>query len=246
MKKLDPKIVEKKLQDLIDRYKIGDKLNIEKVKSFVFNDEGAWAMDASNRFNKKFFDYFTDSPDSGDDFFNIFKIATDAWNAFPHKSLKGMSPQEMFEKESKKIPRSTKKDQNKMPKVIMGGREMSWEEHQAMLKEMEKHQKPFKEFIEKEIIPSYKIFFEEQAGLSKEVKEKYILVAEKFFDRVLWVGFVDYEMIRLELAKDEFPSWWQTHVMFSRLDESQVWMALRHLINFIKIRYGLEMKGRKD
>lgn len=241
MKKLEPKSVEKKLQDLIDEYKLGGKLSIEKIKGWIFNDDGDSAMDASNRFSKKLLDYFSDF-DIGDNFERIFQIIVDAWNAFPHRSLKGRSPQQVVEEELKKNPKLANKNQKKMPEVIVGGRKMSWKEYETMLDEMHKRQKPFKDFIEKEIIPSYKKFLEDQ-DFPKELKERQVMVAERFFDRVLWVGFINYETIRLEFAKYEFPKWWQTHVMFSRLDENQVWSALRHLITFIKVSYDLEMKG---
>jgi len=136
-----------------------------------------------------------------------------------------------------------KKGRNKMPDVIVANKKMSWKEYEKMIKEMEKTQKPFKDFIEKEVMPSYKKIFEEKSDLSEEIKKRHILVAEKFFERVLWVGFVSYERIRPEFAKHEFPRWWQTHVLLSNLDENQVWSALRRLIDFVRNNYGLEMVG---
>lgn len=241
MKKIRKKSVEEKLRKLINKYELNSSLSVAKIKDWIFNERGDSAIDASNRFQKKFLNCFVNLPTNAD-FEKIFQLSVDAWNVFPHKSLGGISPQEMFEKDLKKNSQIGK-NRNKMPDIIVGGKKMSGKKYEFMLKEMEKAQKSLRGFIEKEIIPDYKKFIGEITDLSKEDKEKYILVAETFFDRILWVGFIDYEAIRPEFVKYEFPKWWQTHVIFSSLDENQVWSALRILINFIKNRYGLEIGG---
>jgi hypothetical protein len=57
-KQLNKKSVEEKLQKLIDQYNLGEVLSVEKVKDRIFNDYGDSAIDASNRFQKKFFQLF--------------------------------------------------------------------------------------------------------------------------------------------------------------------------------------------
>ncbi len=235
------KSIEKELNNLIAKYKIGDKVNLEKIKDLIYNEEGG-ASEANNRFMKKFLGYFGE-PKSEEDFDKMIELATGCWNFFAHKSLNGLSPNEMVKKEMKnsKLTKQEEK-QNSMPEVIVGKKRMSWEKYQQMLREMEKAQEPFKKFIDKDILPNYRKFFENKTDLSQKTKEKYIDVAERFFDRVLWVGFVNYEDIRLDFAQKDFPRWWQTHILYSNLDENQVWSALRRLIDFVKIRYDLELK----
>ncbi|MBD3244724.1 MAG: hypothetical protein GF335_01895 [Candidatus Moranbacteria bacterium] len=48
-----------------------------------------------------------------------------------------------------------------MPKVKVGGVEMNYLEHQEMLKEMEKAQKPFKDFIYGDLLLAYEIFLKD-------------------------------------------------------------------------------------
>ena len=238
METLNKQEVEQRLKDLIAKYKLGDVLTVEKIKSFIFDEQGQ--PGTSNKlFLKKLLSYFPDI--SQEEYIFVFQVAIDAWNIFPHSSLGGKSPEEMVEQMLKENPQPKQKGPVEMPKVIVGGRKMSWQEHQAMLKQMQEAQKPFKNFIEKQALPDYLSFFEQKTDLTKEAKEKYIMVAEKFFDRVLWVGFVSWQSIRPDFAKKEFPRWWQTNVMMSNLDENQVWLALRHLVDFVKNKYGLEM-----
>ena len=244
-KKLSVKTIEKQLQDFIDKRKLGGVISVAKVKDWIFNDYGDTAMDSVNRYNKKFLESFVNSFDD-DNFDQILELSTNCWNYFSHKSLSGKSPKQVAEKEAK-LNNKTDGERNKaMPDVVVGNVKMSWEENQRMLKEMERAQKPFKGQIDKEFLPSYKKFIMEKIDLSEEAKEKYVMVAEKFFDRALWLGFVNYQTIRADFAKYEFPKWWQSHVLFVNYDENQVWLSLRHLISFIKEKYGLEIDSVKD
>jgi hypothetical protein len=194
-------------------------------------------------FRKNFFNYFKNIKGSNE--FNILlKIITDAWNVFPHKSLNGKSPQEMVLEALKKSPSLKKQKSDKMPDIIVGGRKMQWDKYWTMIKKMEEMQKPFKQQIEKEIYPLYKNFLTKEKGLSKEIIEEHVKVAKIFFERALRVGFLNYEMIRPEFAKYEFPHWWQIHVLFNDRDENEIWSSLQILISFMKEKFNLEMKGK--
>jgi len=239
-KKLTKKSVEEKLQKLINQHKLEDVLNVEKIKEWIFNDYGNSAMDAGNRFQKKFFHYFKDVKDID----KILKIATDAWNVFPHKSLNGKSPKEMVLEALEKDPSLRKQKSDKKPDFIVGGKKISWDKYWAMIKKMEQMQKPFKQQIEKEILLLYKNFLIQEKNLSKEIAEEHIMVADIFFERVLHLGFLRFEMIRPEFAKYEFPRWWQTHVLFDKRDENEIWLSLKILISFLKEKFSLEMKGK--
>lgn len=108
------------------------------------------------------------------------------------QSLGGRSPDEVANEEIKKQPETFA---NKaMPKIIVGGNEMEWEQYEAMLKEMEKQQEPFKKWVETEVMLKYQKYLE--ATLAKKTREKHFEVADIFFERVLHVGFINFYDIR--------------------------------------------------
>ncbi len=207
-------------------------LTLAMVKGWILNDEGESTMDASNRFQIKWTKYFEKEWNAGGaELDEILQAFSDGWNHLPHKSLNGISPYKKFREIYGENP-PEKGSADEMPRVVVGGHEMSWEEHQAMLKNMEKEQEPFKKWIDKSL-KEYHIFLEESEFPEKTV-EKYYRVAGIFFERVLWVGFLDLESIRPAFIKEEFPKWWQTHVMFLSMRPEEVCLALRRFFKFIE------------
>ncbi|MBU6231236.1 MAG: hypothetical protein KGI50_05750 [Patescibacteria group bacterium] len=171
---------------------------------------------------------------------NVLELVTDAWNYFPHKSLGGISPSEKlleYEKSHPAKPKSKKGDA--MPRVRVGNREMSWDEHQAMLEEMTRAQEPFKKWIAG-VLADYKSFLK-QEGLSAKTVDKHYFVAETFFDRVIWLGWLDFGSIRKEFISDEFPKWWMTHVVASGInDQKEIKSSVRKLVDFIDAKYAIK------
>lgn len=171
----------------------------------------------------------------------ILELVTDAWNYFPHESLGGISPVEKSLEYEKKYPKNKKSEKGKdsMPRVRVGDREMSWDEHQMMLAEMEKAQQPFKKWISG-VLKDYKSFLKQDGSSTKEAKKHYF-IAETFFDRILWLGWLDFGSIRREFIADEFPKWWLTHVIASGInDPKEVQSSVRKLVNFIDSKYVLK------
>ncbi|MDD4271496.1 MAG: hypothetical protein PHF50_01685 [Patescibacteria group bacterium] len=233
------KIVEKNLSQLLKEYKLSKKLSLEIIKDWIFNDEGESAMDASNRFRKKWYKYFARVKDM-DEMNNVLQHFTDAWNYFPHQSLGGKSPCEIMEEEIKKRPKQLQQQNGDMPKVRVGGHEMEWEEYQKMLKEMELLQRPFRNWAEKHLLPKYKKYLRQD--YKKETAEKHFEVADIFFERVLHVGFIEFNQIRKEFIQKEFPHWWQTHVLMSNLNEQEVLNSLKILFQYIFSVYEQDIK----
>lgn len=178
---------------------------------------------------------------SDDEFFTIMQTLVDAWNYFPHQTLAGKSPWRVVQEELKKHPGvQREKQESKMPDVIVGGRTMKWEVYEAMLAEMERVQIPFKNWVEKDILPNYKSYLQSKVG--KKMFLKHMRVAEIFFSRVFNVGFIRLDEIRSAFIQKEFPSWWQTHVMMDDLDESEVLSSLKKLFEFISERYNIDIR----
>ncbi len=229
--------MEKELQGLIDKHKLSNQLSVEKIKGWVFNERGK-SMEAVNKFMKKFIDSFQDTNDK--DFNKILEIANDCWNYFPHKILGGKSPDQMMHQEIKKHSELKNKEEQKMPKMIAGGKEMEWKEYEEMIKEMERQQQPFKEWIDKELLPRYKEFLEKT--LSEKTAEMHYGVADIFLERVLHVGFIEFGQIRNDFIQREFPRWWQIHVLMNSLKEKEVLSSLKKLFQFIDFTFDKNYK----
>lgn len=195
-------------------------------------------MEAVNRYQKQCLQLFPE-PNDVDEMNNILQVFIDAWNYFPHKELGGKAPNDLVQEAMKKEPQPEVKSR-KMPKVVVGGREMEWDEYERMLKEMERMQKPFKKWIKRDVLPKYEKYLE-QTLKNKRAREEHYNVADIFFDRVLHVGFVNFEEIRPNFIQKKFPRWWPTHVMYSDLEPEEVRDSLKKFFAFIELIYRVAM-----
>jgi len=235
--------IEQKLQKLIKDYNLEGKLTVEMIKNWIWQENGETAMEASNKFQKKVFNYFNNFNNlkSIDKLNEVLQIFNDAWNYFPHKSLGGKSPSQKVKEELKKHPELKRKPQKK-PDFIVGGRKLSWNEYRTMIRKMEELQKPFKKWAKEEVLPKYRNYLVNEKKLPLEIVEKNCRVADVFFERAMWVGFITFEQIRPEFTKYEFPRWWQTHVLGDNLYENEVWLSLKILLRFLAEKYNLDVE----
>ena len=141
---------------------------------------------------------------------------------------------------AKKIKTGSRSEQ--MPDVHVGGHIMKWDQYWTMLKEMEKQQVPFKKWIEEEFTPAYGKDLRKK--FSKSVAKSHADIAGLFFDRVLHVGFLNFESIRHAFAVKEFPQWWHTHVLGVAETPKQVASSIKHLLDFAKETYDMEAIGK--
>lgn len=223
--------IEQELIDMLRETK--SDFSLQHVKNAIFHEE-------DNDDMMKVVAMFDRGGDASE-LSNILELVTDAWNYFPHESLGGVSPVEKSLEYEKKYPKNKKSEKGKdsMPRVRVGNREMSWDEHQAMLTEMEKAQQPFKKWISG-ALKDYKLFLKNDESPTKEAKKHYF-IAETFFDRVLWLGWLDFGSIRKEFITDEFPKWWQTHVISSEIyDPREIKESVYKLADFIEKKYSLK------
>lgn len=144
--------VEKALNTLFAKYHIQDKITVEEIKEWIWNASGQ-AMEAINKYHKKCFQLMPEPKDI-DEMNDIMQVFTDAWNYFPHKELGGKAPNDLMQEAIKNAPKDDSAVGG-MPKVIVGNREMELGEYENMLKEMEREQKPFKKWINKDVLPKY-------------------------------------------------------------------------------------------
>jgi len=145
--------IEKDLMNVINKYGISNKLSVDKIRKIIFKDNKLSAKEAFNKFEIKVLRFFPIIEDI-DELNLIFQTLNNAWNYFPHAALGGKSPYEMMDNNVDKNIIN-----KKMPNVIVGGHEMSWEKYEIMIKEMEKLQKPFKNWIDN-LLQEYKKYLE--------------------------------------------------------------------------------------
>jgi len=234
------KSAEEKIQKLINEYNLSQKLKLSDIKKWVYNETGS-GIETINKFQKKIFSFFNPDKLKSTDWDKILDAIMDAWNFLPHKSLGNKSPNQMTMESIKDINKKGKEEiNNSKPNIFCGGTEMKWDDYWSMLKEMEKQQKPFKEWVEKEVLLKYKNFLEKT--IVKAKTEDYYQVADIFFERVMSVGFIELNEIRKNFIQKEFPHWWPTHIMFSNLNQKQVLTALQKLFEFLELVYNIDIK----
>lgn len=235
-----PQQVEQELLKLLKQYKLTSKLSVQKVKDWIYNSSGSDAMEEVNRYQKHFLNFFADKFKKVEELSGITQVLTDAWNVFPQKALGGKSPNQMPNVTVDVKGKATDKevagrDKRAMPKMVVGGLEMDWNEYWAMIKEMERLQIPFKSWIEKDLLPKYKKYLSQT--FNDKIIDKHFAVADLFFQRILHVGFLRLEEVRPGFIQKEFPHWWQTHVLMDSLKEKAVLSSLKKLFEFIELVY---------
>lgn len=229
---LSPELVERNLRQLLEKYSLSKKLTVGMVRRWI-RDEKRRSMEAVHSYHKKWYRYFRQVKNI-DEFNHIMHTFNDAWNAFPHRILGGKSPNQIATEAIQKNPELRKSDdQKQIPKMIVGGREMSWDDYQAMISEMEKTQTPFRTRTKKHLLPAYRRYLENK--FTKRTSEKHFYVADMFFYRVLHVGFVDLNGIRRDFIHQEFPRWWQTHVFGVDMSPAEIRSSLKKLFQFINL-----------
>lgn len=242
------KSAELKLQKFIDKYNLSDKLSVEEIKKWVYEEKGH-GLESINLFQKKIIECFDEKVISQERKINeVLDVMMDVWNFFPHKSLGGKSPNEMvmqsvkdFNKAAKQIVKQEVDTGAKnMPDIICGGQKMKWDDYWAMIKEMEKRQEPFKNWVEKEVLPKYEKFL--TSAVVKNKKDDYYAVADSFFNRALNLGFIEFNQIRIDFIHKEFPHWFPTHVLFVNLTKKEILEALKKLFEFLNLVFDIDIK----
>ncbi len=84
--------VESKIEELIKELNLGIEISLEDVKEIILNEK-----DGNKEFNYLISVFVSKEPDINKAN-EIAKIVSEAWNTFPHKSIGGLSPEEVMKK----------------------------------------------------------------------------------------------------------------------------------------------------
>ncbi len=226
--------IRKELNGVLAEFKLSTQLSVDDIIDLVYHAGERWRDKAHLQFQKEISKKLSRVRDQ-EHVFTILELSFQCWNYFPHKDL-GKTP---FELTQEFAPKKSATKPKTDPKVIVGGREMTLAEYQTMLAEMEKVQIPFKAWLFEKILPAYKEYLESRYK-QKTIKKHY-LVASILFERILTIGFISPEHVRPDFLYEEFPAWWQTHVMFGDYNETTIENSVMELMYFIEVTTGVIM-----
>lgn len=82
--------LEKKIEELIEELKLQDEITLEEVKGIILNGK-----EGNKEFNYLVSVFVSKIPDI-EKANEVAQVVSEAWNTFPHKSLGGLSPQEVI------------------------------------------------------------------------------------------------------------------------------------------------------
>lgn len=240
---------EEAVEKVIRKYGAEDSVSAADLKKWIYGSTSKNASIAMNLCLKKWLKPFGEAarPEEGNDkdaFSELIAVFQDAWNVFPHKALGGKSPNEMVEEYQRQgAGEAAAKPETLSPNgpdIICGGRRMSWDDYGAMLKEMERRQKPFKKWVEKECLPRYGSWLKRK--IHPFATDKHYDVADLFFARAMHLGFISPNEMTAGFIQNDFPRWWPSHVLDSDLKPAEVRRSLGILFDFLKEYYGVKPK----
>ena len=226
--------IREKINTLLASLSKNHTLTADGVIDLVYKAGTTWGDKAHLQFQKEIMHRLGKNAES-ESAFPVLELAFECWNHFPHQDMNDKCPFELIQEADPKITSETHQE----PQIIVGEQSMSMEEYEAMIAKMEIVQKPFREWLLDGILPAYKHYLTE-VYQTKTVKKHYA-VAEILCERLLHVGFTSPLHIRPEFLYDEFPVWWQTHVMFGNYTETMVENSVMEFISFVEDAAGVSL-----
>jgi len=219
-KKLDVKKVEKELETVISKLKIGDKISVEWVKDFTYNFDLP-----TNQVSKKYFGRLMDLLPRNineSDMIEAMQVFNDAWNCLPQKIMKGKSPQDRFFDE-------VKKENNKKPKHLTEQEKIV----EAHYKYAEEHLDEYLDWTLKEVLPKYDKYLKNNKII--KLNER-VGVAGAFLEICGQFGFFEVSNLPPNFIED-FPEIFMDSVMGHKLKKKDIAEYLKDFLSFLSIYY---------
>jgi hypothetical protein len=224
--KLDIIEVEKRVEKIIKKLNISDRLSLAWLKDFTYNFDLP-TKEISNGYFGKIFNLLPRNI-SEEDMDKAVSAFNDVWNCFPQKIMGGVSPQDKYIED---VLKEEKEAEDKMKgKLPLTEEEQLWEEHFDRAK---KELGPYLDWAQKEVMPKYNKYIEDQ---KYEKKNEMIGVAGVFLEMCGQMGFFEFQKIHPEFIAD-FPNMFMTSVSGHKLTKEKVKEYSDQFFSFLETYY---------
>lgn len=215
------------INSLLEKYNLGGKLTLAMIEDWIYHDNNLPPRQALAEYQNKIFAYFP-GLEKTEELEEILAIISKAWNCLPHRSLDGLSPNDLIHQETGQIQTETKPQE---PIITVGDHNLSWQEYEELIKQMELRQKPLKDLIAK-LLPKYKAHL--LSNPDQENTKTFYEISEIFLDRILHLGLTSLNQVPQSFLNEEFPEWCQKNIINSPFRQKEIEPALKRLYRFIE------------
>jgi len=222
-KKLDPKKVEIRLDKLINKLQISNKISVQWIKDFIYNFDLP-----TNQISEKYFGRLTDllPRDIKDkDFEEALQIFNEAWNCFPQKITGGKSPQDKFFEESK-----NNKEENRNISKTLTPQEKMIQNHFDYATE---HLDEYMDWAFKEVLPKYDSYLKNN---KIDRRKERVGVADVFLETCGRLGFFEISNLPPKFLTD-FPDMFFEVVKGPKISKKNIALYLNDFLSFVSIYY---------
>lgn len=225
-KKLNIKEVERRVEKIIKKLNISDRISLDWLKDFTYNFNLP-TKEISKEYFGKIFNLLPQSI-SEEDMNEAVSIFNDVWNCFPQKIIGGISPQDKYLEDELKEEKEVEDKMN--GKVPLTEEEQLWKDHFDRAK---KELDPYLDWTQKEVIPKYDKYVKNQ----KHKKPNDVTgVAGVFLEICGQMGFFEFKKVHPGFVED-FPNIFLASVEGPNLSKNEVKEHLDNFLLFLETYY---------
>jgi len=232
-KKLNVQDVEKRIERIIVKLKINDRISLPWLKNFIYNFDLP-DKEVSRAYFSRIFKLIPKNV-SEEDMTEAVSAFNDAWNCFPQKIMGDKSPQDKYFDEALKEEREIEdKIKGRIP---LTEEEQLWKDHfDRARKELD----PYMNWAFKEVMPKYDKYVRGQKH--KKVNDV-IGVAGIFLEICGQMGFFEFSRIHPEFIKD-FPDMFLGSIDGPKIPRKKVKEYLDDFLFFLETYYPVNSINR--
>lgn len=225
-KKLNVKEVEKRVEKIIEKLKLSDRISLVWLKDFTYNFDLP-TKEISKKYFGRIFNLLPRDI-SEEDMNEAVSVFNDAWNCFPQKIMGGISPQDKFFKDEMIAEKEA--DEKMKGNIPLTEEEQLWKDHfDRARKELD----PYLDWTQKEVMPKYNRYIENQ----KHKKPNEVVdVAGVFLEICGQMGFFEFKKVHPGFIKD-FPNMFLVSVIGPNLSKQEVKEYLDNFLLFLETYY---------
>ncbi|MEK7128561.1 MAG: hypothetical protein AAB933_03300 [Patescibacteria group bacterium] len=225
-KKLNVEEVEERVEKIIEKLKIGDRVSLAWLKDFTYNFDLP-----TKEINKAYFGkIFNLLPCdiSEKDMNEAVSVFNDVWNCFPQKIIGGISPQDKFFEDDLKAEKEA--DDKLNGKIPLTEEEQLWKDHFDRARgELD----PYLDWTQKEVMPKYNKYVKAQ---EHKKPNEVVGVAGVLLEICGQMGFLEFQKVHHGFIKD-FPDMFLASVVGPNLSRNEVKEYLDNFLIFLENYY---------